>query len=507
VIGLSGLGLAVESVARLDPPTVLATLTATGDPGVGPTDGAILPVAGIAADPALPPPMPSPLVLYPASVSVGTTSPDPSSAGTYSGVPVAITTALPDDRARIAVATALAQRGLPYVWGGDGPANGDAGFDCSGLTTFSYAAAGVGLPRTAHTQYYAGPRVPGGEPLQPGDLVFYGTPAFVHHVGMYLGEGRMINAPRFGRPVQTAWYRWAGDDYLGASRPAAIGQAGTLPLPQAPAPTPRPVEPDEFEAPPAPLPAEPLPAPTDPQPPESESAAAALDGAAAVPVLPTATVPPAAALAEPTSAAAPMQPSPVATAPATPTAAEPSAAAVPAITTPTSTPPAPTSTPTPSATTPSVSPAATTSTTTAPPATTPSASAPAVSTPPTTTTSTPVAANGAANPRITSLTVGGTTIRLRTVGAAPDAVPAAAGVWTSRGRTAVRLASTAELDGVTPGAALTLTRADGSTSRHAVAERTVGNLGEVARLIAAQPAGTVVLIAPAPEGSWTIVRA
>ena len=55
---------------------------------------------------------------------------------------VALTTALPDDRARVAIATAKAQLGLPYVWGGDGPTNGDAGFDCSGLTTFSYRAAG-----------------------------------------------------------------------------------------------------------------------------------------------------------------------------------------------------------------------------------------------------------------------------------------------------------------------------------------------------------------------------
>ena len=442
-----------------------------------------------------------------------------------SSAPVAITTARPDDRARIAVATALAQRGLPYVWGGDGPANGDAGFDCSGLTTFSYAAAGVQLPWTAHTQYYAGPRVPGGAPLQPGDLVFYGTPAFVHHVGMYLGEGRMINAPRFGKPVQTAWYRWSGDDYLGASRPAAIGEPGTLPLPQAPAPTPRPVEPDEFEAPPAPLPAEPLPAPTDPQPPESESAAAALDGASTEPVPPTTIAPPAPAPVvplEPTASLAPTPPSSVT--PASSAAAVPSAAPAPAVTTPTAT-----ATPTPSATTPPVPPSATTSTTTAVPATTPSATVPPVSTStttavpattpsatvppvstsPTTATSTAAAASSANRPadrRITSLTVGGTTIPLRTVGAGPDAVPAAAGVWTSRDRTVVRLASAA-LDGATPETPLTLTRADGTTSRHTVLERGLGDPADLARVIAAQPAGTVVLIAPAPDGSWTIVRA
>ncbi len=125
----------------------------------------------------------------------------------------------------------MAQLGLPYVWGGDGPSNGDDGFDCSGLTTFSYAAAGLRLPRTAHTQYYAGPHVPAGDPLQPGDLVFYGTPARVHHVGMYIGGSRMINAPTFGQPVRTAFYRWIGDDYLGATRPAATGRPGNGLLP------------------------------------------------------------------------------------------------------------------------------------------------------------------------------------------------------------------------------------------------------------------------------------
>ncbi|MDT7581023.1 MAG: hypothetical protein QOK35_2287, partial [Pseudonocardiales bacterium] len=93
--------------------------------------------------------------------------------------PAEFTTALPDQRAQVAITTAMGQLGLPYVWGGDGPTNGDAGFDCSGLTTFAYAAAGVGLPRTAHTQYYAGLHVPPGAALQPGDLVFYGTPAKV----------------------------------------------------------------------------------------------------------------------------------------------------------------------------------------------------------------------------------------------------------------------------------------------------------------------------------------
>jgi cell wall-associated NlpC family hydrolase len=120
-----------------------------------------------------------------------------------------------------AINYACGMRGLPYVWGGNGPDHGHAGFDCSGLTKAAYAAAGVNLPRTAQTQYNAGPHVPAGQPLLPGDLVFYGTPHNIHHVGLYIGAGLMINAPTFGQPVQIGNYRYNGDDYAGATRPAA----------------------------------------------------------------------------------------------------------------------------------------------------------------------------------------------------------------------------------------------------------------------------------------------
>lgn len=125
----------------------------------------------------------------------------------------------PNPTALIAISYACRQLGLPYVWGGDGPSQGDAGFDCSGLTTAAYEAARITLPRTAHTQYAAGP--PAAPPLLPGDLVFYGTAAKVHHVGLYIGSGLMIHAPTFGEPIQIAPYRWTGDDYLGTTRPAA----------------------------------------------------------------------------------------------------------------------------------------------------------------------------------------------------------------------------------------------------------------------------------------------
>jgi cell wall-associated NlpC family hydrolase len=121
--------------------------------------------------------------------------------------------------ARVAIDFAIDQIGLPYVWGGNGPSLGDAGFDCSGLTKAAYATAGVELPRTAHTQYFAVRHLAAKEPLQPGDLVFYGNPSTkIHHVGLYIGNGQMINAPTFGMPVQVTSYRFS--DYVGAGRPA-----------------------------------------------------------------------------------------------------------------------------------------------------------------------------------------------------------------------------------------------------------------------------------------------
>lgn len=177
-------------------------------------------------------------------------------------LPQITTTARPGTAAAVAVDFALAQRGLPYIWGGNGPEQGDEGFDCSGLTTFAYAEAGVQLPRTAHTQYYAGPHVPSGADLEPGDLVFFGVPERVHHVGMYVGNGVMVNAPSRGKPVRLAQVRFDGDDYLGATRPAAgrdappgsgLIETPDLPVEVPPLPLPdAPPGPEEFPNPPAP---------------------------------------------------------------------------------------------------------------------------------------------------------------------------------------------------------------------------------------------------------------
>ncbi|MGC7095675.1 C40 family peptidase [Amycolatopsis lurida] len=113
---------------------------------------------------------------------------------------------------------ALDQIGLPYVWGGNGPEAGAAGFDCSGLTKAAYDSAGVNLPRTADSQF----RALGASAAEPalGDLVFYGNPGTrIHHVGMYVGNGLMVNAPTEGQAIQLHSYRTRGDDYAGAARP------------------------------------------------------------------------------------------------------------------------------------------------------------------------------------------------------------------------------------------------------------------------------------------------
>ncbi|GAA1895268.1 NlpC/P60 family protein [Streptantibioticus ferralitis] len=130
------------------------------------------------------------------------------------------TNTAPNAVALEAINYAQGQLGLPYEWGGNGPSAGDAGFDCSGLTQAAYQAAGVTLPRTAQDQFNAGPHVPAGQPLEPGDLVFYGNPdGGIHHVGLYVGNGQMIDAPRPHVPIRIEPYRYSGDDYAGATRP------------------------------------------------------------------------------------------------------------------------------------------------------------------------------------------------------------------------------------------------------------------------------------------------
>ena len=123
----------------------------------------------------------------------------------------------PSPAARLAVEYAGAQLGLPYVWGGNGPdrSNGN-GFDCSGLTQSAFQAAGITIPRTATEQFHTG-RVVGAPDLRAGDLVFYGDPnGFLHHVAIYVGRGKIIDAPHPGAVVR--FDPVAAVDYAGARR-------------------------------------------------------------------------------------------------------------------------------------------------------------------------------------------------------------------------------------------------------------------------------------------------
>lgn len=124
----------------------------------------------------------------------------------------------------VAVRYALGQVGTPYRWGGEQPG---AGFDCSGLVQAAYSAAGVALPRVAQSQFDAGPPVPPALPLQPGDLVFFGSGLrAVTHVGIVVGAaGEMVDAPHTGARVRVEPFptlpgaAWGADYYLGATRP------------------------------------------------------------------------------------------------------------------------------------------------------------------------------------------------------------------------------------------------------------------------------------------------
>jgi len=113
-------------------------------------------------------------------------------------------------RAAEAVRTAYAQLGDPYAWGAAGPGS----FDCSGLTMYSWAAAGVSLPHSSSAQYGVVRHVAISD-LQPGDLVFYYSP--ISHVGIYIGGGKIIDAPYPGLSVHISGLN--SMPLVGAGRP------------------------------------------------------------------------------------------------------------------------------------------------------------------------------------------------------------------------------------------------------------------------------------------------
>jgi len=122
----------------------------------------------------------------------------------------------PPGAANTALQAALSRKGSEYQWGAEGPNE----FDCSGLTMWAYNLAGIKLPHSSRSQYTMGRAVSTNE-LQPGDLLFYddgtGNPDRIHHVGMYVGDGKIVDAPTEGQLVDVRGMRSDGH-YIGARR-------------------------------------------------------------------------------------------------------------------------------------------------------------------------------------------------------------------------------------------------------------------------------------------------
>jgi cell wall-associated NlpC family hydrolase len=104
---------------------------------------------------------------------------------------------------RTAIKAAESKLGMPYVWGGESDAEG--GYDCSGILQYAFGKAGVRLPRVADDQAKAGWRIPFGK-ARPGDLLTWAhdptAPGYISHIALYLGDGKMLAAPRRGTVVR-----------------------------------------------------------------------------------------------------------------------------------------------------------------------------------------------------------------------------------------------------------------------------------------------------------------
>ncbi|MCW2603359.1 MAG: Cell wall-associated hydrolase, invasion-associated protein [Pseudonocardiales bacterium] len=147
---------------------------------------------------------------YYAARSTATTPTGQTVAAPATAAPVSMAAPAPSQAAAVAVQTALAQQGKPYVYAAGGPGT----YDCSGLTQYAWAAAGVYLPHNAAAQYGYGTHV-SLDALQPGDLVFYYSP--IAHVGVYIGNGQIVHAPTSGDVVRVVSV-YASGTPVGATR-------------------------------------------------------------------------------------------------------------------------------------------------------------------------------------------------------------------------------------------------------------------------------------------------
>jgi cell wall-associated NlpC family hydrolase len=136
----------------------------------------------------------------------GSSSPAAPAAPATPSIPAA------SSRAGTAVAAAMTQQGVPWVFGKAEPG---VAFDCSGLTSWSWGRAGVSLPHQSAQQYSTLPHVPSAQ-AQPGDLIFFYSP--ISHVGMYIGGGQMIHSPNSGSTVHIRSVNWG--NVVGVGRPS-----------------------------------------------------------------------------------------------------------------------------------------------------------------------------------------------------------------------------------------------------------------------------------------------
>lgn len=139
------------------------------------------------------------------------TSSGDSSGGSSSGSGGGYSVPAVSSRSGLAVQAALAQQGVPYRYATSSPG---VGFDCSGLTAYAWAQAGVGLPHQSRAQFASVPRVPK-ESAQAGDLIFFYSP--ISHVSIYLGNGMQVHAPNTGSTVSVAPVNWG--KVVGVGRP------------------------------------------------------------------------------------------------------------------------------------------------------------------------------------------------------------------------------------------------------------------------------------------------
>ena len=147
-----------------------------------------------------------------AAGSAGTSGGSSTGSGGGSAAPVISNYPAPSGLAGVAIQAALGQLGVPYR---DAQASPGVAFDCSGLTYYAWAQAGVNLPRNSRMQAAAIPRVPIAA-AQPGDLLFYYSP--ISHVGIYLGNGQLVHSPNTGTEVKVGNVNW--------SKVVAVGRPG-----------------------------------------------------------------------------------------------------------------------------------------------------------------------------------------------------------------------------------------------------------------------------------------